>query len=125
MTALLFAGGERKAGKVMIWVFYPIKVLFYYNPFSMYNQPREMQRSDEDAVRDATLSSEAQAEMDAYLNASKLRKCYEEMQLTLLMVGAICLVMSSHLYTPSRWLKMFYRKINRQWMWFKRCLIGQ
>jgi hypothetical protein len=37
VLALLFAGGERRAGKVFVWFFYPLRLIFYYNPFSIYN----------------------------------------------------------------------------------------
>lgn len=39
--ALLFLGGEKSAAWFLVWVFYPLRTLFYYNPFSEYNQPRD------------------------------------------------------------------------------------
>ena len=38
--AVLFALGERKAGKTLVFLFYPLRLMFYYNPFSIYNQPK-------------------------------------------------------------------------------------
>ena len=56
ILGLLFAGGDRNAGWYMIWVFYPLRVIMYYDPWSKYNQPRksEFDMSDEDQNDDQT-----------------------------------------------------------------------
>lgn len=47
VLALLFAAGEQRAGKVLVWLFYPLRILFYFNPFSQYNQPRVIERKEQ------------------------------------------------------------------------------
>jgi len=68
--AVLFVGGERKAGKALLLFFYPLRLIFYYNPFSMYNQPQEIIKQE-----DTPLNLEFD-ELLAFNNAAKLRKCY-------------------------------------------------
>lgn len=45
--ALLFALGERKAGLTLVFLFYPLRLMFFYNPFSIYNQPKQAQFNPE------------------------------------------------------------------------------
>ena len=104
--ALLFVGGEKSAAWFLIWVFYPLRTLFYYNPFSEYNQPREDPQFTEGGA-----TRQDRANFD---NSSKLRQCYIQIQWTLVVVGGILLAVSSPSYRPSKWLKKFYRFLKRQ-----------
>lgn len=37
LAAVFFMGGEKWAGYVLAFWFYPVRILFYFNPYSMYN----------------------------------------------------------------------------------------
>ena len=76
---------------------YVLRMAFYYNPFSMYNQPAKV-----------LFQNDETDQLLAFNNAAKLRTCYSEMYQSLLMMGAICLILSSPLYEQThtlKWLK--------------------
>ena len=105
ILAMFFAAGERRAGMSFVWLFYPLRLMFYYNPFSMYNLPRKMAEDPDQPVD----------EFQKFTNSAKLRMCYQEIELTLMMVAGLLLVMSSQNYRQSKWLKSFYKNNNRCW----------
>ena len=105
ILALLIFQGERRAGNVIVWVINPLRLLFYYNPFSMYNQPIPTPKSEE-----AVLGED---DFQSFQNAAKLRECYREIEMTLVMMAAMLLVMSSVHYGQSKWLMRFYKNTQR------------
>ena len=116
--AILFVGGEHRAGKAFVWVIYPLRLMFYYNPYSVSNLPSQVQVTPK-----FDLLAEQQATFEA---SAKLRKCYQEIEFSLIIIGCICLVLSSPQYQTSRWLRNFFKAIRQNWKllrhWVRRTL---
>ena len=100
ITTILFVLGERLAAKTLILFIQPLRLMFYYNPRSMLNQPREVEMTAGTGMK-----NEINLQYEASAN---LRKCYHEIQQTFVMFAAVILVMSSRYYRPSKWLKKLY-----------------
>ena len=62
LLAVLFAGGSKRSGHFICYFVYPVRLLFYFNPFSEHNMPKPP----------------AEGEEETFESGSRLRICYQE-----------------------------------------------
>ena len=128
ILAFLFMLGERKAAKSLIlinsiWIFYfgyQLYESFYQNKITNWDRLPD----DEDPLktleqRKACMQQEDTSDcFQQYGGTSSnketmLHECMQEVQNSLIVIGALSYVISSSKYGPSAWLRRFYRGVRR------------
>ena len=108
--AVLFTLGDFSSGVILI-TFAVLRWLFYFNP--IFDQKRESQPQSElldesDPLEDGPKFVLTQTQNDWYVE-----RCLIELQLTLVMVSAFLVVITSTKFGPSAWLRRIKRIIRR------------
>ena len=84
MMGVVFAMGDRRAGHYLIYIIYPFRLLFYFNPLNEKNR-----------------------------GPVQVRNCAVEFQAYLLLATCVLLVLSSHRFGPSKRLRLLRRATRR------------
>lgn len=104
-NAVFFILGDARAGNWLIYLFYPVRLIVFYNPFAQksYNLSPIAQKANEFSSN--TYGNEIDNSKCDIEYATLLRCCYEELKMYFILAAAVYLITSSHRYAPSILLK--------------------